>query len=427
MSSYEVYLTDDAGNRLMALNNYAFLSYSRSVIGFGTVEIGIPYQWFKEQIFPIFRPDWRIEIWRSPDTGFPLRREQVYFLRMYRIYTREEDAVQIITFYGHDPKDILRRRYVIQASGTQWTRKTDEIDDMMKEIVREQFVYGSVVDPDGVVDNTRCAPRDEFIVQSNLTLGPSYTYNFADRMVLDILKDLRDASAQLALEDVVNQKIYFDVLPFDIQMNIIYILDAEDPSEYILDEAGKPLLDEESTTSNAPIGFRFETFAGLRGEDRTLGVIFSVPNNNLKGPSYSKSYIDEINRVIVKGFGRRDSREYDWAQYAADINLSRWNRCEGYVDASNEPDQANLSDAGQETLYKNRPIEQLEAVFLNVPEGPDSPRSLYGVDWDLGDLLPVEYAGKRFYVEVDIVYISIDKDGKETITGRNSINSSTEM
>jgi hypothetical protein len=46
---------------------------------------------------------------------------------------------------------------------------------------------------------------------------------------------------------------------------------------------------------------------------------------------------------------------------------------------------------------------------------------LYGVDWDLGDLLPVKFAGKTFNVEVKVVYVSVDKDGKETITGRSTI------
>lgn len=425
-STYEFWLTDDAGNKIMLLDNYSFFSYSRSTKGFGTLEIGMPYIPFTWRINPVFQPDRRISVWRSPGIGYPMRREEDYLLRMPRIYTRE-DGVDLLTFYGRDPKDLLNRRYVIQASGTAYTRKTDYIDDLMKAIVREQMLFGSSVDVDGVADEDRAYPRYEFIVQDDLGLGPTMIYNFGDRNVLDTLKELRDASDQLYLDNPTNRRIFFDVVPIEVQTSIIEILDAADPSLPILDEEGRALLDERSASANASSGFRFETRADLYGMDRTTGVVFSKENNNLKFPSYSKSHLEEINTVIVKGFGRADSREYDVIQNTANVNLSRWNRCEGFKDASNEPDQANLAEAGKDTLYKGRPDEQLNAVFMSVPGGPDSPRSLYGIDWDLGDLLPVEYAGKRFNVEVDIVYVAIDENGVETITGRNSVNESDEI
>lgn len=419
-STYEIWLSDDSGNRIALLSDYAFLSYSRSAIGFGTLEIGLPYLPLAKRLSPVFQPDRMIEVWRSPDTGYPLRLEQVYFLRKPKIYTRQ-DGMQLIVFYGRDPKDLLRRRYVVQASGTSWTRKTDYADDMMKEIVTEQMLHDSALDPDGVVDNSRAYPDGEFFVQGELSLGPTLIQNFADRNVLDVLKDIRDATEQKALEDVANRKIYFDVVPLSYGTREIAILDEEDSTLAILDEAGYPILDETSSPNSSHIGFRFETFAGLRGQDRTQGVIFSQENNNLKDPYYTKSHLEEINTIIVKGFGRGDSREYDMLEDNNLVNASRWNRCEGYVDASNEPDQTNLADAGRDALWKGAPDEEISAVFLNVPGGPDSPRSLYGVDWDMGDLLPVEYAGRRFNVEVEIVYVSLNESGEENISGRNRI------
>ena len=422
-ASYELWLLDDSGKRFLLLEELAFFSYSRTVKGFGTLLVGIPYQAFREKQFPVFQPDWRIQVMRSPGTGIPMREEQTYVLRMHKIYTRETDGVQIIRFYGLDAKDLLRRRIVIQAAGTDYTRKTDYIDDMMKEIVREQMLYGSALDETGVVDSTRAFPKDEFSVQGEVSLGPSVTATFADRQVLDVLKELQEMSFQLNAESsTLYSRIYFDVISFDAQGRVLAILD-EETGLPILDEDGYPILDETSSEASAEQGFKFVTFADLRGEDRTeSALVFSVENNNLEGPDYSNDFTQEENSIIVKGFGRGDSRAFERVQDDARVGASRWNLCEGYEDASTEPDQDNLVDFGYARLDKERPKEDMNAVFLNISGGPDTPRSLYGVDWDLGDLLPVDYAGQRYNVEVTIVYVGVDQDGMETITGRSDIN-----
>lgn len=383
-SKYEVWLTDDAGNKLLLMKEWQTLSYSRSILGLSTFTIITPYREFVKQISPYFQPDRRVEVYRSPSEGMPSRREGVYMLREPRVYTRESDSVQMLQFYGRSGLDLLRRRTVIQAAGTSWTRKTGAIDDLMKEIVREQMLYGSALDETGTLDPTRYYPSGEFTVQADLTLGPSVTVNCADRNVRDILEELKDASFQLAKEDTANSKIYFDVVP-------------------------------------TLTGFEFQTFADLYGTDRTTGVVFSVENGNLNPPYYSNSHLEEVNVVYVKGFGRGDSRQVEVVSDDDRINSSRWNRCEGFRDASTEPDQDKLANIGRQNLWEGMPVEQLTAEFINTPGGPDAPRSLYGVDWDLGDLLPVEYAGKRLDIEVGIVYVAVDENGIESISGRNEV------
>jgi hypothetical protein len=421
-STYEFRLLDDGGRVICYLKDYYFFSYSRSVNGFGTCEMGFQYDVFKEQVFPFFQPDRRIDVWRSPQTGMPMRREGTYLLRMYRVYDRTTDGVQIIVLHCRDLKDLLNRRYIIQAAGTTYTRKTAAIDDMMKEIVREQMLYGNAVDANGALDPTREFPVGEFLVQGDLTLGPVITQTFQDRNVLDTLKELREASFQLANSVTGNQKIYFDVVSYGATGQPEEILQEAAPNPAILDEAGNPLLDESSIIgSSSTMILRFETYAGLRGVDRTAGLVFSPDNNNLEAPYYSKSHLEEANSVIVKGFGRGDSRE--WAVVDSDgATSSRWNRIEAFKDASSEPDQTNLADYAYETLFKNEAKEEMTCVFLNTPGSEDTPRSLYSVDWNVGDLLPVEYAGQRWSVEVDIVWVAKDENGKENISGHSAIN-----
>lgn len=419
-ATYEFWLTDDEGKLILNLDGWSFFSYSRSLLGLGTFTMGLPYQEWKQKIFPVFQPDWRVECWRSPMTGIPMRREGVYFLRKKNIYTRKTDGMQIIQFYGRSPIDLLSRRVIPQAAGTSWTRKTDAIDDLMKQIVREQTLYGSALDENGAVDNSRAYPSGEFSVQADFGLGPNVTVNCAEMNVLDVLKQLKDLSFELAKEDTANYKIYFDVVPYNVGGLTDFILD-EEFSDAILDEAGFALESETSINVSAGTSFQFQTFAGLYGQDRTAGKVFSVENENLEEPHYSLSHMDEKNAVIVKGFGRGDSRSSDWVTDDERINQSRWNRSEVFRDGSQEPDQDKLADLGRGDLWEGEPDEEISAVFVNSAGGENAPRSLYGVDWDLGDLLPVEYADKRLDVEVSIVYVAMNEAGQEEISGRNEV------
>ena len=88
--------------------------------------------------------------------------------------------------------------------------------------------------------------------------------------------------------------------------------------------------------------------------------------------------------------------------------------------ATYETDASGLQGEADVALGEGRPIFSLDAVFLNSPGSSNTPRSLYGIDWDMGDLLPASYAGKQFEVEVVNVYVSVDDMGNETITGRNA-------
>jgi hypothetical protein len=423
-SRYELILTDERGKRITLLNKTdegaAFFSYSRVINGFGTVQIGLPYRQFKERVHPVFEPDRRIEVWRSPDDDHPLRLEGIYLLRQPKIYTREEDAVDIIEFFGRSPLDLLARRWIIQAAGTSYTAKTAAIDDMMKAIVREQMLWLNSVDKNGAQDNTRAYPDLEFSVQADYGLGTTISRRFADRNVLDVLKELMDTSFQLFDDDPANnRKIYFDLVPRDLRGFEIYIQD-EETGQPIQDEDGLPLLDEQSGSMNA-IGFQFQTFADLRGVDRTEQLLFSVANSNLKGPFYSKNHFEEKNSIIVKGSGRGESREIVVVNDAARVNSSRWNRCETIFEANYEVDDTELQNVGAAQLKEGKPVEELFATFLNLPGNESVPSSLYGIDWDLGDLVPVWYAEQLFRCEIVVVYVGVDQNGVETITGRNTI------
>lgn len=423
MSSYEFWLTDDYGVRLAQIQDHFFFSYTRSLIGFGTLEIGISYDKFAEKILPVFRPDRRIEVWRSPADDYPLRLERIYFLRRPKMYQRKEDDVKVIVLYGRDSKDLLARKSVIQFSGTSYASKTDYIDDMMKAIVREQMTAGTAVDENGVSSTARAYPSGLFAVQSDVSLGPSITRSFADKNVLDILKELRDTSFQLYASDPLTyRKIYFDVFEVSIKDTKLFILDAQTLLP-ILDTNGYGIEDARNSDLGLAgfFGFEFRTIPDIYGKDRTSGIIFSVENGNLEAPWYSISHYDEVNSVYVKGQGRGESRAVRNRYDSSRIGVSAWNRSEAVVQATYETSLTALDSVGDLALSEGSPIEEIYATFINSPGDEDKPRSLYGLDWDLGDILPVNFAGIQINCEVVIIYVSVDENRVENVMGRNTV------
>lgn len=391
MVGYEFWLTDDGGNRLLLLKDLFFFSYTRAVSQLGTLQFGLSFDDFNKQINPYFAPDRRVEVWRATVNG--LRREDVFMLRKPNVYTRKEDHVNVIVFYGRNGIDLLNRRSVIQTPGSSYATKTDNIDDMMKAVVREQMLYGSAVDEDGVSSASRSLPQGEFSVQADVSLGTTVSRSFAGKSVYDICKELKEASFQYFASASTNRRIFFDVVPVS------------------LSSSGSP--------TSSPLGWQFRTLADLYGVDRTNGIEFSLKNENIESPSYSLDRLDEYNAVTVAGNGSGQSQLSETVTDSIRTGASRWNWSEKVLSASNEANATAMQDAGRSELDKGKPKEEFDVTFLNIPGGPTTPRSLYGLDWDLGDIVRVNYAGLQFNVEIGIVYVAVDDQGHENITARS--------
>src|SRR5258706_16349477 len=128
-ASYEFWLLDDYGRRIHLIEKVASFSYSRTTQGLGTLQVELPFNEWVKAVPSIFRPDNRIDVWRSPQAGIPARREGSFLLRRFQVYQRESDAMVMIVLYARSPIEILRR----QCWETD-AAQTNEIDDMMKNV-----------------------------------------------------------------------------------------------------------------------------------------------------------------------------------------------------------------------------------------------------------------------------------------------------
>lgn len=384
-STYEFWLCDDYGRRLYLFKDIAFCAYSRSTQGFGTCQIGIPYDHYLKENLAFFKPDWRLDIWRSPQTGLPARREGSFLLRKPLIYQRESDNVRILEMFGRSPLELLRRQ---PYKGTN-ANLTGKIDDLMKAVVRAQFTTtaSAYSTAPTTVNGGVYTYTGEFAVDGDSGDGPSVTDNFYLKNVLDICSDLKRASLTLNAILSTNKKIYFDV------------------------------VEDESIGLLGGFGYRFRTYPDRRGRDRTTDIIYSVENGNLAAPVYYEDYLEEHTSVF------KYNASQAWASQnvqSADQYLSRWNYIEKAETTSRDTAAAALNEA-YATLREGAAQKVLNADFLNSPGSAIQPRSLYGVDWDLGDLLPCVFAGKSINAEVAIVYVSVNDQGQEKITGKTQV------
>lgn len=369
---YEVWLCDDAGRRLALLDRISYVSYARAVKGFGYIELGIPLAEMQRVAPRIFNPDWRLDVWRSPQDGTPARREKSFLLRKYNIHTRE-DAVEMLTLYGRTASDILRRQYINESEDTTFT---DFADDMMKQLVTDYLL--------GATAGYETVPSGEFTVDGDVGAGPSITKSFSLNNLLDALKAIQEETEARHFEDSTENKIYFDV------------------------------VENETLVTNG-FGYTFRTFSGLIGADRTKGIVFSVENGNMKAPTYYEDYNDKI---TVQDVINNTNTATNATAESPDRYLSRWNTIRAAETSSVKDASANLGKA-YSSLQNGAAEKRLNVKFVNSPGGQQQPRSLYGVDWDLGDLLPVRYAGKTFNAEVMVVYVAFNENGQENITGLN--------
>lgn len=366
MSSHEFWLTDDAGRRFGLLNNYAFASYSRSTRGYGVVQFGLPLEEWMRVAPIVFQPDWRLDVWRSPAPKFNSRRESSYFLRKYRIYDQVDKGVRMIELFGRCPLDILRRWTVASTDPAKW-KMTGKADDLMKAVVKQEFITGG-----------NCVPTGELVVEGDVSLGPVITSSFCGKNVLKVCQDMKADTFSLHETNSSNRRIFFDVV--------------------------------EGGISISGFNYIFRTYADLRGLDRTKDLIFSIENGNLKTPAYEENYLDEETVAQVN----------DTVVTSPDSKLSRWNSIMGFK-STHASDSDSDTDAANKMLSDKKKKISLDAYFLDSPGSTDQPRSLYGIDWDLGDLLRVQYVGKNMDAEVEIVWIAVDENGHENIVGSNRV------
>jgi hypothetical protein len=154
--------------------------------------------------------------------------------------------------------------------------------------------------------------------------------------------------------------------------------------------------------------FIFRWHAGQLGADRRGNVVFSEGYGNMAEPRLEVRRSHVRNAALVAAYGEAAARYTVWRTDAASIALSPWGRREVLVDAR-EVDDGNATaaaDKGDAALAENRATVGFSFKPLQ------SPGSLYGKNYFLGDLVTARYQGVDYDRKIQSVTISNGRMGQ---------------
>jgi hypothetical protein len=364
-SRWEIWLDDPRGQRLALLEQAVEFYIQRSANEVGAFRVLLPGGVYDHLI----RDDGLVEYWRAP-WGGQLKLLGVGIIR--KITQADDDnGVEYTAIEGPDQNDLLDRRIVAYAAGTAYTDKSDQADDLIKAIARENLGSSST-------DADRNLSALSFTVGGNVSLGPNVEKKFSWRNVLAVMQDVAEAARQKGTE------LYFDLVP--------------------------------SVVSDSVIGFEFRTYINQIGLDRTEDsdnpVFFGKTWGNLQNAKMVIDRMEEVTVMYGGGQGEGSDREIVEVEDTIRSDDSPWNRREAFADARNERTTAGVTDKAKSELEKGRPLVRFSGDLV------DTRQTRYGLHWEYGDRVTCSHRGRQFDGMIRAIKIGMSSSGEEEIEAR---------
>lgn len=376
---YMVWLCSPAGERLAVLDGFVRLEYVRRVNDtgyrrglFGVVAypLTLVLPWTDKLPLRWLQRDARLEVWRGCGGRLlELDTETVWFVsRVVRRVLRSGERV--VEVNAEPAIALLGRRIVAYGAGdTEAQCAETAAGDAMKAIVRENFGSGAGSGRD--VSNW-------LRVEENLGDGAHVTRTFARRNVLDVLKDLAEASGQDG------EPLFFDVVAPTLG-------------------AGEQVV--------------FRTYGKARGSDHSFGnsagtapVVLSVETGTLADVVRQVDWHAEVTYVYVAGQGAQDARAIVEVGDTTRAGVVPFGRREVLCDARHVAVQAALEAEGKIALRQGEPRDEFEATLVSR-----APWAVYGIHWRFGDVVSAEVAEEIVRCRIDSVRVVVER-GREEVT-----------
>jgi hypothetical protein len=352
---YEINLCRDTGERITTLSRWSRLEWALRVSQRGAVSLEIPVSEFPAYYFS---RDRRLELWRRPNGG-ALTFLGAFFLRRRRI---AGDVQQVLTLGGPCCNYLLSSRIIAAAAGSAGADKTGYAGNVMKDYVDE--AVGPSAGTGRIISGVS--------IQGDLSDGASISKSASRDDLEGVLAAIADSSAQAGSRIRYGMQTSFD------------------------------------TSQRAT--FEFSTRAPYWGNNRgslsLKPVIFSVDRGNLAEPVLEDNWEDEKTYCYGGGPGEGAAREIVTSYDTTRINQSAYGRREVFFDGRNYTGAA-LQDAADRTVWASRPARRFSGKLISIP-GTE-----FGIDWGLGDLVTIQYAGEVFDVEILAVSGIVDNQQEE--------------
>lgn len=356
--AYEVVLLDQRGTEITRqLTAFSSLEWARKVNDIGSLTLVVPYpcplNWFQK--------DNRLEIWRSVDTHPAQLEGETQWLIRKKVISRQ-GGDRILTVTAQDLNCILKRRIVAYDAATVYTEKTDFGDDMMKEIISENYGLGCI---DGDRDI-----HDWLQIQADYGLAWPIDKAFARKEVFPIFQEICNESTENGWP------LFFDIVRI------------------------KPNLCE------------FRTYMNQRGTDHSKGsiapLLFGTPYGNLVDDIYTDDSIEEKTFIYAGGQGEEDDRVIETAQDDNRIGVSPFGRIEKFVDARQTDDPAMVQSEAEAELRANIPKKSITGKAATTD------KTCYGINYKFGDMVTVETEEVSMTAYINSIHVTVS-GGTETV------------
>ena len=350
------------GKRIDWLTNAGPFDYTKALNFEGDFSITLPPGF----PFSSLAKDQRIRIQRRPPGG-ALATDFDGIIRDWE--SRQIEGGYRDAIMGPGMGWLLAGRRVAYYAGHASAVMTDQADDMMLEIVRDNL------GADATVANGRKASgvisASFFTVQTGIGGGPSISMAFSYNHVLDMVNKISEAARRAGTS------VYWTVVP-------------------------------------SGDGFEFRVNIGQLGQDRTSGkhaLTFGPEFGNFAHGKLTFRSRQEVNRIYALGQGDGANRNIQSSDDTTRSGASVWSLREDAVEDGTLTADVSLIDRADAAVLAGRPFYALQGEIISTDE------TQYGRDWDLGDLVNVSFHGVQLTALIRSVHVVMDDNNREIVSG----------
>jgi hypothetical protein len=309
-------------------------------------------------MYNLFNPDnsdYRVTIWRSINNNTAKLEGNTEYLTATFVITDTDITVTAYTLI-----ELTRRRFILYpANNTTYTKFTSQnAGNIMKSIVRSNMTSAAVSLRDG---------DDSYVAISNLTVdanandGISMSISCSRNNLYDTLQTIATASQQ----------------------------------------AGSWIVGDIISDG---ISWTFQTFATVYGLNRSEQQSLSLENGNIEQVELTYDYSSEYNFAVVAGAGTEIARQIGTAQ-SEYISRSPYARREYLYNNTQLRTSAEVIDAAKNIVRKMRPQFGFKCSLLQTAN------YLRGINYNVGDILNVQFRGTIYKTRLDVIEVSVDANG----------------
>lgn len=373
-----VLLKDQTGKKVAVFDDFQALSFTKTVNDVGSYSLSINGKDARRLEFEL---DGQVEVWRSIPGVIDWYKEFEGLHRKPDKKLNDNGSNQFVS-NGVGYNELLARRVVAYKSGTIRAAKNCSAETAIKQYVDENCAKDLMT----VVGRLSDGYMPGFYIEADKTSIttdpiPNWSGDKAFENLLDVLKEIATSSG--------------------IDFNVV----GTGPAQFTFYTYLKGMGLNKTYHTISSSG---------RNEYGNIPVVFSAVFGSMSSATYSDDRIGEANVVIVQGDGEGSTKHTVTRSDPNAMDDSPWNIREVSRSASipsNEVDRLLVTHymevTGDETLKE---LARKERIVDCVPL--QTPSSLYGVHYQLGDTVTVWFDDVKMDKRITSVTLEYSNDGE---------------